>query len=617
MRRNILNLNIKSVIAVLLTVVFVLTAVPAVSAADIGGDCGKGVEWSLENGVLTISGKGAIQDYQEFVSVAPWHEYSEQIFAVNVSKGVTHIGDFAFFQLTKLTSVKLSDSVKTIGKLSFYECTSLSMIDLCNGLEKIGFSAFELCESLAAIRLPSSLTSIGSEAFYRCSSLVSITVPESVTEIGSQVFTYCTSLKSAKILAKIDELPYWTFYGCYDLVSVSLGDSIKDVGVEAFENCESLTAVTTGVSGTDADNIREKLPYTVTDFNKGTPPAGGVSGDYSQTGKDENGNTQNITGSFLENENGSISTEVTHTKGEGTLSADIEVNATIEKPEGWDDLREGLVGAMKDREYGADNSTVNVTVHLKGDPEVDAKNLGAFAGKDVNVTIHTSQGAVFKFVGNNISEKELSGKYDLSYTLTYIDSPSKKQKEVIGLSGYMLVFSGNIDFKFELLLPLGKELARDKAVFFSPERDGGYTRMQASIIDSDGVAHFYLAKVSKKAEYLIGINVVDHSASPEDPSDAIVPDELTGDYPQMDFNEPIEYVITDVKSSWGMTFSQVTWILFGGMGALIIVVGVIVYIMFKSKQRNGMYYDPVLDGDDKKPKSKKSNDNKEKTKMKK
>ena len=614
MRRKILKLNIRSVIAVLLATVFILTAVPVVSAADIGGDCGKGMKWSLAGGTLTISGKGAMKNYQEFAEIAPWQEYSEEIFAIKVSKGVTHIGDFAFFRLDRVISATLADSVKTIGKLSFYECSKLSMIELGNGLEEIGYSAFELCESLTAIRLPSSLKTIRSEAFYRCSSLSSVTVPESVTLLESQVFTYCTSLRTAKILAKIKELPYWTFYGCHGLVSVSLSETIKDVGVQAFDNCESLTTVTTGTSGSDANKIFDKLPYTVTDFNTSTPPTTDSSGDFISTGKDENGNTVNVSGSFVENENGSVSSEVTHIKGENLFTSDVTVNATIEKPEGWNDLKEELADAMADREYGANKNTVNVTVNLKGDPEINGEDLGIFSGKDVNVTIHTSQGATFEFVGSNVSVKELSDKYDLSYTLTFIDDPSKKQKEVIGLSGYMLVFNGNIDFKFEIHLPLGKELARDKAVFFSPERDGGYTRMQASIIDAEGIAHFYLAKVSKKAEYLIGINVVDHSAAPEAPSDAIVPDELAGDYPHMDYNPPVEYVITDVKSSWGMSFNQVTWILFGGMGVLIIVVGIIVYIMFKSKQRNGMYYDPVLDGDDKKNKEKNTTSKKENAK---
>ena len=62
----------------------------------------------------------------------------------------------------------------------------------------------------------------------------------------------------------------------------------------------------------------------------------------------------------------------------------------------------------------------------------------------------------------------------------------------------------------------------------------------------------------------------------------------------MDYNEPIKYVVTDVKSSWGLDFSQVTIFLVVGMLGCILIVGVVVYIIFKSKNKN--YYDPVLDG---------------------
>ena len=114
------------------------------------------------------------------------------------------------------------------------------------------------------------------------------------------------------------------------------------------------------------------------------------------------------------------------------------------------------------------------------------------------------------------------------------------------------------------------------------------------MIDREGIAHFYLEQIKADVEYLIGINIPNRDAAANDPQDVIIPDDLMDEYPDIEQIEPIEYVITGRKSSWGLSGNQVTLILAGVMITSIVVVGVIVYIMFKAKHRNG--YDPVLDG---------------------
>ncbi len=593
MRQKMQKLNIGRIIAVLLAFVFLISGIPTANAADIGGDCGEGVKWSLENGCLIISGKGAMQNYGEF-SPAPWAEYEDSILSVRVEEGVTNVGDFAFFQLENAEAASIAGTVEKIGGWAFYGCSGLEVLTLGSGIKEIGESAFELCESLPHVRLPATLETIRAEAFYRCESLLGVTIPASVTLMEPSVFTYCSSLKSAAVHANIAELPYWTFYGCYELVSVSLSASIADTGVQAFEDCHVLTTVNLGGTGVAAETIKGKLPHTVTDFNSGADiSAGGVSSSSSSS-TDENGNNVTVDSSYRETENSSVSTEVTHTKGNGTNTAGVKVDATVENSDGWSELREEMVNAMQQREYAADKETMEINVRLNGEPNVSASDLAVFEGKDANVSIYTSQGAVWEINGKDIYEKDLSAEYDLSFTLALIDEPSKKQADVIGSSGYLLIFGSDIDFKVEVRLPLGAALARNTAVFFSPEKSGGYTRMQASVIDGEGIAHFYLASVKAKAEYLIGINVASLEAPHDGLSDAIVPDELAGEYPELDYTEPIQYVITDVKSSWGLDFSQVSLILAAVMIGCILVVGVVVFVIFKSKRRN--YYDPVLDG---------------------
>ena len=84
----------------LLLVVFCLYLLPleaqAVEAAN--GTCGDNITWSLdENGLLTISGNGAMSDYSTYPNGAPWYLHREAITAVIIEEGVTRIGKGAFY----------------------------------------------------------------------------------------------------------------------------------------------------------------------------------------------------------------------------------------------------------------------------------------------------------------------------------------------------------------------------------------------------------------------------------------------------------------------------------------------------------------------------------------
>ncbi len=57
------------------------------------GSCGNNVTWGFDDtGKLTISGNGAIADYNQIGSRAPWYEYRTSINNVVIENGVTSIG---------------------------------------------------------------------------------------------------------------------------------------------------------------------------------------------------------------------------------------------------------------------------------------------------------------------------------------------------------------------------------------------------------------------------------------------------------------------------------------------------------------------------------------------
>jgi protein phosphatase len=80
-------------------------------------------DWSLDNGILMISGEGNTKAFDRDNS--PWYENRESIKQVVIEDGITGIGSCAFFGCSNLTGVTIPDSVTSIGEGAFLGCSSL------------------------------------------------------------------------------------------------------------------------------------------------------------------------------------------------------------------------------------------------------------------------------------------------------------------------------------------------------------------------------------------------------------------------------------------------------------------------------------------------------------
>ncbi|WP_456105145.1 leucine-rich repeat domain-containing protein [Prevotella sp.] len=159
--------------------------------AEKTGKCGDNLNWRLtDDGVLTITGTGQMDNYDDNLSASPWY-YNKDIKQVIIADGATTIGEYAFIFCTQLTSVKLPNSVTTIGNEAFNQCKALTSINTPNSLTTIGNKAFRDCKALTSINLPNSVTTIGDEAFDGCTALTSINIPDGVTKIGYRTFMSC------------------------------------------------------------------------------------------------------------------------------------------------------------------------------------------------------------------------------------------------------------------------------------------------------------------------------------------------------------------------------------------------------------------------------------------
>jgi len=240
----------KRLLSFVLAALMIASLLPATAlAADIvdSGTCGaegdgSNLTWTLDSdGVLTISGTGAMKEYDPYK--APWYGSSSRVKSAVIAEGVTSIGGKAFLDCTSLTSVTIPDSVTSIGKQAFMYCTSLTGVTIPDSVTSIGSSAFSYCKSLTSVTIPNSVTSIGGQTFMGCSSLTSVTIPNSVTSIGGCAFMDCSSLTSVTIPNSVTSIGEYAFYNCSSLTSVTIPNSVTSIGEYAFYNCKSLTSV--------------------------------------------------------------------------------------------------------------------------------------------------------------------------------------------------------------------------------------------------------------------------------------------------------------------------------------------------------------------------------------
>ena len=136
-------------------------------------DDGK-VTWTLDDGVLTISGEGEIPNYSATAD-EPWSAYRSDITKVIIADGITRIGNRAFQECSALTSIEIADSVMKMGEYVFNACGKLASVKLSANTEKIMSGTFNNAKSLKELNIPSK-TAVEANSFTKTPEDIRITV---------------------------------------------------------------------------------------------------------------------------------------------------------------------------------------------------------------------------------------------------------------------------------------------------------------------------------------------------------------------------------------------------------------------------------------------------------
>ena len=207
------------------------------------------ISWEVEDSTLTISGSGAIPDFE---GDAPWYYCGETIEDVVIESGVTAIGDYAFYDFYNMQSVSIPSTVTSIGEWAFGYCMSLTDVTIPSGVTEIEDYTFYYCIGLESLTIPSAVTRIGDYAFYYCGGLTSLSIPSSITYIGDYAFANCYSVTSVSGPDASCETGYGIFYGC-DGMADDEGFVIVSNVLYSYSGEETDVTIPSGVTKIDAD----------------------------------------------------------------------------------------------------------------------------------------------------------------------------------------------------------------------------------------------------------------------------------------------------------------------------------------------------------------------------
>ncbi|MDR0222733.1 MAG: leucine-rich repeat protein [Oscillospiraceae bacterium] len=238
----------KKAIAVLLTVILAVQAVPVTVSAAVSGKT-KSIEWRYSDGKLTISPlgeSGYTGDWRVYDNAwdwrghFPWKDYGKKITKIVIKSGIEVIPREAFKDFTKLTEVSIPETVGEIGSDAFKGCKKLKRVTLPKNMKRISSGTFSGCSSLTGIDMPRNLEAIEYQAFDGCSALRDFYLPAGLSELNAS-FQDSKKLKRMTIPKSL-EGNYWRIGSAFNSSYAKLYFNGGSRGVwYGGEKIESLT----------------------------------------------------------------------------------------------------------------------------------------------------------------------------------------------------------------------------------------------------------------------------------------------------------------------------------------------------------------------------------------
>lgn len=569
------KINFKKLIRYISVLPVLFVFITGTTARAVSGGCGEKASYTLENGILTIEGSGAMRDFR-YPEDTPWFEDRATISKVVVKNGITHIGDMAFYDCDNLHTAEIPSTVQTIGDYAFSNCEKLTIAALPANLTEIGGYAFERCSSLPLVQIPSKTKIIGSGAFYRCSSLTTITIPRSVESIGSSAFAYCKGIISADVQCVLNEVPVWLFYGCEALESISFASQVDSVGDYAIYGCANLDSIT---CAGEQQVLSEFISIPETIPAPDLPSAGGVAGE-TPTGQITPVRTPVPTPEPEKEVHNTDGALIIVTKPEKENQPPEKYEIIIQADSGVQDA----VNLMEEEIEKTEALPSLIKIQLMNSNTLSGSVLQKIAGQKTTLEVTTAQNHIWVFKGNQLNGDNFKD-LDLSVTLEPKTGMTATEKSAYGSTGvYTLKFNGKFIYNAEVRVKLGADFSRKYATLFFTNGENRDS-LQNVLIDSESRASFAFGAGSVTEGYVVAVDVASMSVGQE----AYIPENMQGEYTGLMDENGTRYVVTGVESSWGIGIGEFTRYVVVGFVGIVIVVGCIVYVLMKQEEIKRKY----------------------------
>lgn len=250
----------------------------AAIAVTTMGACGTatGEDTKIESPAVEVKAEVILS---EDGTVATGIKNKDEATYLEISEGVTEIGESAFAGCTKLETVKLPEGIKTIGDEAFSECKKMKEINWPESLEYYGADSFGLNTSLTHVEFSKNAKEI-ENAFFGCvftkdqivnNSNFSLEEIEDVSgldvvdkiENGLGIIgNKLVRVRESEIPSEIVEIPEGieeigdlAFAYCENIKEIKVPDYVKSIGAGSFMYCENLEKLELPSSGIEIEDL--------------------------------------------------------------------------------------------------------------------------------------------------------------------------------------------------------------------------------------------------------------------------------------------------------------------------------------------------------------------------